>query len=98
MKKLTLLFAVAILAVTLAACENAPETVSETAETAFENQTIMPKVAETERERPVKELDEEEMALDTLFENIKAYDYERTKFNVDENRDTEKEKGEDFER
>ena len=60
LKKLTLLFAAAILAVTLAACENAPETVSETAGTAFENQTIMPKVAETERERPVKELDEEE--------------------------------------
>ena len=49
-------------------------------------------------DRPDQKADVEEMALDTMFENIKAYDYERTQFNVEDNREAEKEKGEDFER
>lgn len=35
--------------------------------------------------------DVEEMALGVMFENIKAYGYERTKFNVDDDREAEKE-------
>ena len=35
--------------------------------------------------------DVEEMALGVMFENIKAYGYERTKFNVEDNREAEKE-------
>lgn len=47
-------------------------------------------------DRPDQKADVEEMALDTMFENIKAYGYERTKFNVDDDREAEKEKGDDF--
>lgn len=47
---------------------------------------------------PDMKADVEEMALDTMFENIKAYDYERTKFNVDDDRETEKEIRDDFAR
>ena len=49
-------------------------------------------------ERPDQKADVEEMALDTMFENIKAYGYERTKFNVDDDRETEKEIRDDFAR
>ena len=35
--------------------------------------------------------DVEEMALGVMFENIKAYGYERTKFNADDDREAEKE-------
>ncbi len=49
--------------------------------------------------RPDQKADVEEIALNTMFENIKAYDYERTKFEVDDtDREAEKEKVEDFER
>lgn len=47
-------------------------------------------------ELPDMKADVEEMALDTMFMNIKAYDYERTKFNADEGRETEKEIRDDF--
>ena len=40
---------------------------------------------------PDQKADVEEMALDTMFMNIKAYGYERTKFNADDDRETEKE-------
>lgn len=49
-------------------------------------------------ERPDQKADVEGMALDVLFENIKAYDYERTKFNVDDDREAEKEIRDDFSR
>ena len=49
-------------------------------------------------ERPDQKADVEEMALDTMFENIKAYGYERTKFNVDDDREAEKEISDDFTR
>lgn len=45
---------------------------------------------------PDMKADVEEMALDTMFENIKAYGYERTKFNVDDDREAEKEIRDDF--
>ncbi len=45
---------------------------------------------------PDMKADVEEMALGTMFENIKAYGYERTKFNVDDDRETEKEIIDDF--
>lgn len=61
MKKITALFTVALMAVTLAACEENSPSVSETSGTAFENHTIMPKVAEeeeeTETERPATDFD-----------------------------------------
>lgn len=47
---------------------------------------------------PDMKADVEEMALDTMFMNIKAYDYERTKFNADEDREAEKEIRGDFAR
>lgn len=47
---------------------------------------------------PDMKADVEEMALDTMFMNIKAYDYERTKFNADEDREAEKEIRDDFAR
>ena len=50
LKKITALFTAAFLAVTLAACEESSPSVSETTGTAFENHTIMPKVAEEEEE------------------------------------------------
>lgn len=40
---------------------------------------------------PDQKADVEEMALDVMFENIKAYGYERTSFNADDNRVAEKE-------
>lgn len=52
----------ALLAVSLSACEvNVPD-VSETADTAFENHTIMPKIveAEAETERPATDFDEKD--------------------------------------
>ncbi|MCM1381248.1 MAG: YodL domain-containing protein [Muribaculaceae bacterium] len=48
-------------------------------------------------DRPESKADVESMALDTMFVNIKSYDYERTKFEFDDNdRAAEKEKGDDF--
>lgn len=47
---------------------------------------------------PDKRADAESMALDVMFENIKAYGYERTEFNADDDRESEKEIGDDFER
>ena len=47
-------------------------------------------------ERSDQKSDVEEMAIDTMFENIKAYGYERTKFNVDDDREAEKEIRDDF--
>lgn len=40
---------------------------------------------------PDQKADVEEMALDVMFENIKAYGYERTSFNADDDRVAEKE-------
>ena len=40
---------------------------------------------------PDQKADVEEMALDVMFDNIKSYGYERTKFNVDDDREAEKE-------
>ncbi|MGN0606961.1 MAG: DUF6908 domain-containing protein [Oscillospiraceae bacterium] len=42
--------------------------------------------------------DVEEMALDTMFENIKSYGYERTVFNADNSKESEKENIYDFAR
>lgn len=42
--------------------------------------------------------DVEEMALDTMFENIKSYGYERTVFSADNSRESEKENIYDFAR
>ncbi|MCM1525354.1 MAG: hypothetical protein NC120_12960 [Ruminococcus sp.] len=48
-------------------------------------------------DRPESKADVESMALDTMFVNIKSYDYERTKFEFDDtDRAAEKGTGEDF--
>ena len=47
---------------------------------------------------PDQKADVEEMALGTMFENIKAYGYERTSFNADDDRETEKEIKDNFNR
>ena len=76
MKKITAIFAVlftaALLAATLAGCAESPEPVTETSRTAFENHTIMPRVAEeeeTERERPANEFGEEDYDEDEPTED-----------------------------
>lgn len=47
---------------------------------------------------PDQKADVEEMVLGTMFENIKAYGYERTSFNADDDRETEKEIKDNFNR
>lgn len=47
---------------------------------------------------PDQKADVEEMALGVMFENIKAYGYERTEFNADDDREAEKEIVDDFAR
>lgn len=79
MKKITALFTAAFLAVTLSACEENALSVSETSGTAFENHTIMPKVAEeeeTETERPAADLDGEFYDDEDYIETRENDEYE----------------------
>lgn len=88
MKKITAIFAVlftaALLAATLAGCAESPEPVTETSRTAFENHTIMPRVAEeeeTERERPANEFGEEDYDEDE-YEYIEERENDEYKYDV----------------
>lgn len=88
MKKITAIFAAlftaALLAATLAGCAESPEPVTETSRTAFENHTIMPRVAEeeeTERERPANEFGEEDYDEDE-YEYIEERENDEYKYDV----------------
>lgn len=80
MKKFTAILTAAFLAVTLAGCAESPAPVTETSETAFENHTIMPRVAEEDEETdikpPAKEFDGEDYDDDEYIEKRENDEYE----------------------